>query len=201
MKKILPACILFLLSIGGSYPQTPGSPYRARLAMAQSHTPANLHKSHDKSGFHDKLTELVFFSRWLELSPTSLVAAHGLLQTIPATQKEAENLMVLSDPPETISASTSDLLALGNIHDRWPQLVARAVLFAPKDMTSYVAYLPFATIDMHSNFTGNATRVCNKLPKEFRSAIADLSEEDQAYIRRKVFNPDRCKAIFVSEAE
>ena len=200
MKQIVLVCI-FLVSIRNSYSETSGDLYRTRLTLARSHTLAGLHKIHDKSSVHDKLTELVFFSRWLMLSPKSTVAAHGLLQTIPVNQKEAENLMILSDPPEKISASTSDLLALGNIHDRWPQLVARAVLLSPSDMTNYVTYLPLAAIDMHSDFTGKATRVCNKLPKEFRSAIAGLSKEDRAYVRRKVFDPDRCEAIFVGEAE
>ncbi len=171
MKQIALVCFLFLLSIGGSFGQTPGSLYRTRLALARSQTLTGLRKIHDESSVRDNLTELVFFSQWLTFSPKSTAAAHGLLQTIPANQKEAENLMVLSDAPEKISASTSDLLALGNIHDRWPQLVARAVLLSPKDMTNYVAYLPLATLDMHSDFTGNATRVCNKLPKEFRSAM------------------------------
>ena len=200
MKQIVLACIL-LASIGNSYGETSGDLYRTRLTLARSRTLTGLHKIHDESSVHDKLTEFVFFSRWLMLSPKSTVAAHGLLQTIPATQKEAEDLMLLSDPPEKISASISDLLALGNIHDRWPQLAARAVLLSPKGMTNYVAYLPLAAIDMHSDFTGNATRVCSKLPKEFRSAIAGLSEEDRAYVRRKVLDPDSCEAIFVGEAE
>ena len=109
--------------------------------------------------------------------------------------------MILPDAPESVGASTSELLALGKIHDRWSKLVAHAVLLSPNGMTNYVAYLPLATLDLHSDFTGNAVRVCNKLPKEFRSAIAVLSKEDRAYVRRKVFDPDRCEAIFVGEAE
>ena len=91
--------------------------------------------------------------------------------------------------------------SLGNIHDRWPKLVADAVILAPERMQNYVAYLPLATADMHSNFTGNAQRVCMKFPKQFRSALARLSQKDREYVRDKVFDAGHCRAIFVSEAE
>lgn len=194
-------CTLLLIIAGKSYAQTPVSAYRARTAMAQCHTVIALQKAHGKSGVHDKVTELVFFSRWLSLSPRNAAAAHGVLQNIPATEKEAVDLMTLSDPPEEINASENAMLALGNIHDQWPKLVAHAVILAPNGMQNYVAYLPLATVDTHSNFTGSAQRVCTRFPKKFRSALASLPQKDRDYVRDKVFDSDHCRAIFVSEAE
>ena len=194
-------CTFVLIVAGKSYAQTAVPAYRARAAMAQCRTLTALQKAHGGSGVHDKITELVFFSRWLALSPRNTVAAHGLLQNIPSTEKETEDLMALSDPPEGINASEHDMLALGNIHDQWPKLAAHAVILAPDRMQNYVAYLPLATTDMHSNFTGNAQTVCNKLPKEFRLALDRLPQKDRDYVRNKVFDPDHCKPIFMSEGE
>jgi hypothetical protein len=200
-RKICLVCTLVLIIAAKGYAQTPVSEYRARITMAQCRTLTALQKAHGKSGVHDKITELVFFSRWLALSPRNTAAAHGLLQNIPSTEKEALDLMTLSDPPQEINASEHVMLALGNIHDQWPKLAAHAVISAPGHMQNYVAYLPLATTDMHSNFTGSARTVCNKLPKEFRLALNSLSQKDLDYVRNKVFDPDRCEPIFVSEGE
>jgi hypothetical protein len=75
------------------------------------------------------------------------------------------------------------------------------VIAVPDLMQNYVAYLPLAVNDMHSDFTGNAQRVCRRLPREFRAAFDGLSQADRNYVRNKVFDADHCKAIFVSEAE
>jgi len=200
-RRICFACTLVVIIAGKNYARTPVSAYRARIAMAQCRTLIALQKAHGKSGAHDKITELVFFSRWLALSPRNTAAAHGLLQNIPSTEKETEDLMTLSDPPEGINASEHAMLALGNIHDQWPKLAAHAAILAPDRMQNYVAYLPLATTDMHSNFTGNARSVCNKLPIEFRLALNRLPTKDFEYVRNKVFDPDRCEPIFVSEGE
>ena len=197
-QRICFVCTLVLIIAGKSHPQTPVSKYRARTAMAQCRTVTALQKAHDKAGAHDKVTELVFFSRWLALSPRSQVAVRGLLKNIPSTEEEAEDLMTLPGPPEEISASESDMLALVKIYSRWPKLVADAVISAPDGMQDYVAYLPLATFDAHSNFTGNAQRVCTRFPKKFRSALAGLSQKDRDYVRDKVFDSDHCRAIFVS---
>lgn len=199
--RICFVCALLLIIAGKSYAQTPVSVYRARTTMAQCRTVTTLHKAHGKSGVHDKVTELVFFSRWLSLSPRNEAAALGLLQNTPATEKEALDLMALSDPPEEVSANDAAMQALGRIHDQWPTLVSRAVILAPEGMQNYVFYLPLAMIDMHSNFTGNAMSVCKKLPKEFRSALANLPQKDRDYVRHKIFDSDHCRAIFMSEAE
>jgi hypothetical protein len=199
MRRICFVATLVLIIAGKSYAQTSVSVYAAREAMAQCRTVTALQKAHGKSGVHDKTTELVFFSRWLALSPGSQVAMRGLLKNIPATEKEAVDLMALSDPPEEISASENAMLTLGNIHDQWPKLVAHAVILAPDGMQNYVSYLPLATTDIHSHFTGNARSVCRKFPGKFRLALAGLSQKDRDYVRSKVFDPDHCKPIFVSE--
>ena len=201
MRTVCFVSTLVLIIAGKSYAQTPVSKYRTRTAMAQCRSVTALQNAHDKAGVHDKVTELVFFSRWLALSPRSQVAMRGLLKNIPSTEEEAEDLMTLPGPPEEISASESDMLALVKIYGRWPKLVADAVISAPDGMQDYVAYLPLATIDAHSNFTGNAERVCTRFPKKFRSALASLSQKDRDYVRDKVFDSDHCRAIFVSEAE
>ena len=112
-RRICFACALVLTTVGRSYAQTPVSKYRTRTAMAQCRTVTALHKAHDKSDVHDKVTELVFFARWLSLSRRSHAAMRGLLQNTPSTEGEAEDLMTLSDPPEEISASENVMLVFG----------------------------------------------------------------------------------------
>jgi hypothetical protein len=193
-------CILVLVLSGRNHAQTPRTVYQARSAMAQSTTVNALRKIHEKFGLHDRITELVFFSRWLALAPRSTAAARGLLQTVPATEGEALELMALSDPPEG-TISIAEMSALANIHDQWPRLVAHAAVSLPESMGTYVAFLPLATIDMHSDFTGNAQQVCNRFPKQFRVALDALSQEDRQYVRKIVFDAEKCRAIFVGEAE
>jgi hypothetical protein len=183
--------------------QTDATPlvYRSRASLARCTSTASLKRIHATLQTPDKLTELVFFARWLMLAPHSAQAARGLLAQTLVGEEEQGQFMQIMDPPEETTVDAGDMKALAAVYEHWPALMSRAVLLAPKLMKTYVAYLPLAPNDIHSNFTGGAMQVCRKLPVQFRSALTALPAKDQKFIADKVFDAKSCKAIFVSEAE
>jgi hypothetical protein len=199
--RIAPRLILLLAIAGHAQTSISAQAYHLRARLAQARTAARLQQVHSKANVHDKITELVFYTRWLSLSPQSIPAARGLLKTVPATKEEAIALITLADAPEEGDISQGEMTALGQINDGWPRMLARAVLLLPASMKEYVVFLALAADDIHSDFTSHAQKVCRKFPKEFRSAVAALPEEDRTYVRRHVFDAEQCKAIFVGEAE
>jgi hypothetical protein len=198
-------CVLLLLLalVAPSRAQTNATPdiYRSRVSLARCKSASSLRRLHATLHHPDKLTELVFYARLLTLLPRNVDAARGLLKQTPAGEEEQNQLMQIMDAPEGTSVGVADVLALAAVYDRWPELMARAVLLAPEFMKTYVSYFVLAPNDIHSNFTGSAMMVCRKRPAQFRSALAGLQPEDQKFIADKVFDSKSCKAIFVSEAE
>jgi hypothetical protein len=143
--------------------------------MAACNSVSSLKRVHDAVKIRDKISELVFFARWLMLSSGSRIAASGLLETVPSDEGEASEFMQVMDPVEDVSPNAGDMKALANIHDRWAALMAHAALISPDRMADYVRYLPLAANDSHSDFASRAVQVCKKLPKQFHSAFATLS--------------------------
>ena len=183
--------------------QTNATPaiYRTRASLAKCKSTASLRRIHVTLHEPDRLTELVFYARLLTLSPHNVEAARGLLQQTPASEEEQDQWMQIMDPPEDTKLEVADMQALAALYDHWPELMARAVLLAPEFMKTYVSYLVLAPNDIHSDFTGNAVKVCRKRPTQFRSALASLQPKDQEFIAGKVFDSKNCRAIFASEAE
>jgi len=71
----------------------------------------------------------------------------------------------------------------------------------PKFLPAYIRYGRLAVDDAHSDYTGYEQGVCLAEPQRFKAAFHTLSAANQAYIRKYVFDPTRCKPIFLSEAE
>lgn len=175
--------------------------YRLRASMARCSSFASLKRVHDTAKSPDKLTELVFFARWLMVSPRSVTAARGVLETVPANEEEQSQFMQIMDAPDETTVADGDMAALEMIHQQWPELMARAVALAPDLLQNFVNYLPMAPNDIHSNFTASAAQVCKKSPAAFRLAFSALPEKDREYVHNKVFEAEHCQAIFVPEAE
>ena len=95
----------------------------------------------------EKMTDLVFFSREMELRPDTK-AADALLQAVPASN--AEQTMFTNFPTwhDEVTETEHDMAALGRIYERWPRLIARAGLLKPDRMTFYVRYLKLAPNDI-----------------------------------------------------
>jgi hypothetical protein len=200
-SRIAPLLILLLAIAGYAQTSVSAEVYHFRAKLAQAHTVSGLQQVHSKANVHDKITELVFYTRWLSLSPQSIPAARGLLKTIPSTKDEAFALTTLADAPASNDVPVSEMTVLDKIYEDWPRRLAGAALLMPASMKQYVAFLVLAADDIHSDFTSHAQEVCRKFPKEFRSAVAALPEKDRSYIGKHVFDAESCKAIFIGEAE
>lgn len=201
LMRIASVFIALLGCRGYTQTSMPAPVYQLRAKLARSHSIGELRRIHEKSAVHDRITELVFFTRWLSLSPKSISAARGLIRTIPSSEEEAVALMTLADYPGSGNISADEMSALDKVHGEWPRVVARATLLLPGSIKAYVSFLHLATTDMHSDFTGYAQKVCRKLPKQFRAAVAELPETERNYVRKYAFDAENCKPIFVSEAE
>src|SRR5579884_2886779 len=99
MRKGRTAPLIILLLAIAAHAQTGISAevFRLRAKLAQARTVSGLQQVHSKANVHDKITELVFYTRWLSLSPQSIPAARGLLKTIPATNEESSALVTVAD--------------------------------------------------------------------------------------------------------
>ncbi len=174
--------------------------YRTLVEMADCKNLSCLSMQRAKLPSDERMANLVFFSREMELRPDTK-AAEGLLQATPATV--ADETMFTNFPTwhDGATETVHDMASLGRIYNRWPRLVARAALLRPDCMTNYVRYLRLAPNDMHGDFTGNAEIVCRKKHTAFVKAFEGLSDDDRAFIKKYVFDATSCKAIFLSEAE
>jgi len=148
-----------------------------------------------------KTDRTVLYAKWLLLQPSNRDAAKGLLENMPTTEQEVILLFTLPDWHEGVTTSEAQMERLDRIHTAWPQLLAAAVQRLPEFLPAYIRYGRLAVDDNHSDYTGYEQRVCRADPKRFESAFLTLSADDQAYIRKYVFDPTRCEAIFLSEAE
>ena len=147
-----------------------------------------------------KLAKIVFYEKWFLLEP-SKAPAEGLLRNLPASQAEQLQMMSLPDWHEGATKSEKDQKALAEIYRSWPASVAEAAMVFPQFLSVYIRYGLLAPNDVHSDFTGNEERVCRKDPREFQDAFERLDHKTQMQLRKTVFDPDKCRAIFVSESE
>jgi len=182
------------------YKVRPPPHYRALVEMADCESLSCLLKLRRNMPTGERMTDLVFFTRQMELQP-GRNAAEGLLQSMPASVADVTMLTNFSTWDDGATETEHDMSALGHIYGQWPRLVTKAVLLRPDRMGDYVRYLKLAPNDVHSDFTGNAEKVCRKKYHAFVTSFSELPKDDQAFIEKYVFNPAGCKAIFLSEAD
>jgi hypothetical protein len=147
-----------------------------------------------------KLARIVYYEKWLLLEP-SRTAAEGLLHNIPASESEQSQMMTLPDWHEDATKSRKDMESLARIYEHWPHSLANAVMMFPQYLPAYIRYGMLAPNDVHSDYTGNEERVCRNDPARFQAAFDSLDGKTQAHLRKFVFNPEKCRAIFISESE
>lgn len=182
------------------YKVLPPPHYRTLVKMADCKSLSCLLTLRAKIPTGDRMTDLVFFSRQMELQPGRSSAA-GLLQSMPTSIADVTMLTNFPTWHDGATETEHDMAALGQIYGRWPGLVTKAVLLRPDRMTNYVRYLKLAPNDVHSDFTGQAEMVCRKKHHAFVTSFTELPKDDQAFIEKYVFNAADCKAIFLSEAD
>lgn len=147
-----------------------------------------------------KLGRIVYYGKWLLLEP-SRTAAEGLLRNIPDSEAEQTQVMSLPNWHADATKSTKEMESLAQIYEQWPRLVAEAVMAFPQYLPVYIRYGLLAANDVHSDYTGNEERVCRNDRTQFQAAFGRIDGKTQAQLRKYVFNPGKCRAIFISEAE
>lgn len=143
----------------------------------------------------------VLYTRWLMIEPSSAEASRGLLENMPSTDHEVMLFFTLPDWHDGATTADAQMERLDHIYQAWPRLLGRAAQRWPKYLPAYIRYGRLALDDIHSDYTGYERKVCEANRGRFLSAFHSLSDDDQAYIRKFVFDPDGCKPIFASEAE
>jgi hypothetical protein len=147
-----------------------------------------------------KLGRIVYYEKWILLEP-SKTAAEGLLHNIPVSEAEQSQMMTLPDWHQDATKSTKDMESLAQIYEHWPHSLANAVMMFPQYLPAYIRYGLLAPNDVHSDYTGNEERVCRNDPAQFQAAFERLDGKTQAHLRKHVFNPEKCRAIFITEAD
>jgi hypothetical protein len=178
---------------------SPEPDYKLLAAMSLCGDVECLNAYREKAG-STKLGRIVYYEKWLLLEP-SRTGAEGLLHNIPESESEQLQMMTLPDWHEGATKSTKDMESLAKIYAHWPRSIANAVMMFPQYLPEYIRYGLLAPNDVHSDYTGNEERVCRNDPARFQAAFASLNGKTQAYLRKHVFNPEKCRAKFVSEAE
>jgi hypothetical protein len=148
---------------------------------------------------NSKLARIVFYEKWLVLEP-SRAAAEGLLHNLPQSESEQLQMMTLADQHEGATESKDDMANLAELYQRWPRSLADAAIALPQYLPEYIRFGLLAPNDPHSDYTGNEERVCRADRARFQSAFERLDRKSQTYLRKTIFDPDRCRAIFFSEA-
>src|SRR5580700_5793046 len=180
-------------------PSPPAGPdYKLVTQMARCRDMKCLNAYREQVG-NSRLARIVFYEKWLVLEP-SLVAAEGLLHNLPQSEAEQLQMTTLADRHEGATESDEDMANLAELYKRWPRSLADAAMALPQYLPEYIRYGLLAPNDPHSDYTGNEERVCRADRSRFESAFERLDKKSQAYLRKTIFDPDRCRAIFFSEA-
>jgi hypothetical protein len=188
------------LQLFAQTPAVPAEPdYKLLNAISQC-SDVNCVKNYREQVGNSKLSKTVFYEKWFLLEH-SRVAAEGLLHSLPESPAEQGQLMALGDWHENGTGNQNEIEGLAGIYRRWPRAIADAVTMVPEHLPEYIRYGLLAPNDPHSDYAGNEERVCHADPTRFQFALARLDRKTQAYIRRYVFNPEKCSAIFISEGD
>lgn len=208
MRALLAALLFFSITVTANSQASPREDnksvtplqYRVLVRMADCKTLQCLDVQRKLIPDNQFAADVVFFTRQVKLHP-SREAAAGLLRSIPEDDAEQLTFSRLCDWQDGLTESVHDMDALAAVYAEWPKLIAKAALIRPDMLTAYVRYLRIASYDIHSDFTGNAEKVCRSHKATFLTAFQSLPAADRKFIRKEVFQPETCTAIFRSEAE
>jgi len=153
---------------------------------------------------------LVFSIRQFELSPKNPHAADELLSLIPTSDEEELAIASLS-AFLCQSESEADLKVLSALGDRLAGDLARAVVLVPKQMNAYVVYAAEAVQDPDSDYAVQMQRVCHARHAAFLRSVnalgsgapekGNFATAGSEWFRKHIFDPDRCRALAIPEAE
>jgi hypothetical protein len=124
--------------------------------------------------------------------------AANLLKLTPQTERE-EVARYAIDGHNCYEVTDKEYSALDSMYDGLSPLLARAVMQAPQLMDKYVSYSLLATMDVHSDYPQQMVSVCRAFHPQFINAVSRLSEENRSWMRKRIFNPERCKSLYKQE--
>jgi hypothetical protein len=143
--------------------------------------------------------QLVFAARMFELRPNEKASAMLLLNLIPKDDGQHALWMTLGDSLCN-GESMSDIRSLGQLRDRLPRNVAKAVLLVPEKLAEYAAYSLTATQDPHSDYALQMVAVCRARHQQFIRSLDGLPREKRDWFALHVLNPEGCRALAIPEA-
>jgi hypothetical protein len=183
-------------------PPSPGPDYKLLSLIAHCPDIKCLNGFREQLG-KSKLARIVYYEKWMLLEPAR-DAGEGLLHNLPESQTEQSQMMALpdwsGDATESKPHSKKDE-SLAEIYEAWPRSLADAAMAFPQYLPAYIRFGTLAPNDVHSDYTGNAERVCRSDPARFQAAFYRLDRKTQTQLRKFVFNPDKCQPIFLSESD
>ncbi len=194
---ILTLCSVLCIASPAEVPNCHEVVAMARMVRATSTNVLTAEKQKAGNSYRE---QLVFTTRLTELNPTDKQAAAQLLALVPQNDEQDVTWMTLGDSL-CDSEPVSDMMSLGQLGERLPRDLAKAVLLVPEKLHDYVAYALTSTQDPHSDYAVRMQVVCRNKHAEFMKAVAGLSADKKNQFIKHVFNPDGCHALALPEAE
>ena len=169
----------------------------AKMARAISTAELAAHKLNAGESYR---AQFVFAVKQFELGPEKYDVALQLLNLIPKDDEQQRIVMTLGDGL-CGTESYHEMKMLGQLVERIPRDLARAVLLVPDRIPEYVAYSLFSVEDPHSDYALQMQKVCRARHTEFVEAVTKLPREKRDRFLKYVFDLDGCNALALPEAD
>jgi hypothetical protein len=169
----------------------------AKMARSMSTAELAANKVNAGDSYH---AQVVYAVRLSELEPQRHDAAVLLLNLIPKDDEQQHMLITLGDHL-CGTESYHEMKLLGQLTERLPRDLARAVLLAPNKIPEYVAYSIASIQDPHSDYALQMQKVCRTRHSEFVDAVAKLPGQKKDRFLKYIFDPEGCDALTLPEAD
>ena len=167
----------------------------AKMARAISTKELAAHKANAGESYR---AQVVYAAKLIELDPQRHDAAVLLLNLIPKDDEQQHLLMTLGEH-HCETESYHEMKMLGQLEERLPRDLTRAVLMIPAKIPEYVAYSIISVQDPHSDYAIQMQKVCKAKHAEFFDAVAKLPREKRDRFLKYVFDLDGCNALTLPE--
>lgn len=170
----------------------------AMAKMARAISTAELAAYKEKAG-ESYRARMVYAARLLELDPERRDVAALLLNLIPKDDEQQQLLMSLGEQ-HCKTESYHEMKALGQLEERLPRDLTRAVLLVPDKIPEYVAYSITSVQDPHSDYALQMQKVCRARHSGFAGAVANLPGWKKDRFLKYIFDVEECNALTLPEA-
>ena len=167
-----------------------------RTASARSVTELAAAAPRPASGYKERVAYAI---RAQSLAPNSKTASSDLLSLLPKTPAQRAAWSTLADGQCAMTGR--QLTALGALADEAPKAVSMAAIIDPAEMDGYVRFVLDESEMVDPKVMDSVASVCRARHSEFVASVARLPANDRRWLETKVFAPDGCRAIKLSEAK